>query len=381
MAVRDDPQEIITAMKFLAQQVSLVVCTGGLGPTVDDLTLTTAAHFFDETIHISTQHQAKLQELFERKDRKMRPEHLKMVQTISNGTLLENPVGIALGCAYRQKFSSKSPACAWIFLPGVPSEMKGMLEQSAKPWLLSQADLLPTTPAQFFSFRVFGMVESDVNQKVQKIPVEYFEILDKPGHVFVRVPLKTEPHCYELADIKPKIDQIFGSYLLPDQFANIENYAVHLLTKHHLKLSLAESCTGGALSSLLLGAPGASEVVELNLVTYANAAKEKFLHVNPEVLNTKGAVSPETAYEMAKGALNLMPADISISVTGIAGPAGGTADKPVGTVFVAISDRKLNSTQVKQFFYPTSREEFKKRVSQVSLQWLLLHLIKTYEEA
>jgi nicotinamide-nucleotide amidase len=335
LAVGDDLERIVDALSLAGQRADHVIVTGGLGPTEDDLSREAFCRFAGVR---DLEHQPsadKLRALFAAMGRTMTPNNLKQARIPHGATLIENPLGTAPG------FFMRTGKATYYFLPGVPRECRAMMEATVLPHLAA------TVHGQVFRsiiFRTFGMTESQLDQtlKEAKLPAGV-----RLGYraVFPEIHVK----LFAAADDPAKADQLLaaaghsvrarvGEVIYSDDGRSLEQVVLDLCRERGLRLAVAESCTGGLIAKRLTDIPGSSDVFEAGFVTYSNAAKTELLNVPPDTIAASGAVSRETALAMAAGALARSRADLALAVTGIAGPAGGTPDKPVGTVFMAVAD-------------------------------------------
>jgi nicotinamide-nucleotide amidase len=262
-------------------------------------------------------------------------------------------------------------------LPGPPRELRPMFDDSVVPLLKREfADEVfvcrTLRTSGIGESRVQEMVEGDLQPLVKRgLEIGYCA---RPGAVDVRLTASGAGAKKMVGDGEAVVQKILGAAIFGFDDDEIENVVVRLLTEQKKTLALAESCTGGNLAHRVTNVPGASSVFRGGVVSYANDAKEKFLGVRAGTLKQSGAVSEAVAREMAMGARKKFGADFAIAVTGIAGPAGGTKDKPVGTVFIALAARA--GVEVKQFFNPWDRATFKQVTADQALKMLHLRLMR-----
>ncbi|MEQ8459751.1 MAG: competence/damage-inducible protein A [Sandaracinaceae bacterium] len=337
VAVGDDIETIGAALKRLSATHTLIVATGGLGPTTDDLTAEAVARVAGVP---RSRHEPSLR-MIERRfaavGRVMSPSNAKQADLPDGADALENPVGTAPG------FAMTLGACRAWFLPGVPHEMKRLFADHVQPAVSRSVE---RTTHQVH-LRTFGLAESKVGELLEGVEAAYEGLTLGYRASFPEIEVKllaraeTEARAEEIAraaesEVRTRLgDAVFGT--------GEERYPVyvgHVLRERGMTIALAESCTGGMVGSLITDVPGSSEYMLLSAVTYANAAKTKVLGVGAEILRGHGAVSSECAAAMADGARRLADSDLAVAITGIAGPGGGTEDKPVGTVFIAVARRE-----------------------------------------
>jgi len=375
VAVADTASDIEQAVQEALARADVVITTGGLGPTSDDLTRDRVAQLLGKELHEDATVLAHIQAFFTIRHRSM-PERTRVQALVPEGGLvLPNPHGTAPGLALEVKPGRlrAGGSSSWlIMLPGPPRELRPMFADSVVPLLRR---VLPP-PAQFVchTLRTTGIGESLVEQRIakplHKLVADGLELgyCAKPGQVDVRLAARG-PRATDLVEAGEKVvvDRL-GAHIFGREGEELETVIVRLLTERKETLALAESCTGGAIAHLLTNVPVASAILLAGLVTYSNQAKQKLLGVRAETLAGHGAVSEPVAREMAEGARRKMESTYAVSVSGIAGPSGGTPDKPVGTVFLGlagpfptVSERQLN---------PYDRETFKQVTAQQALDLL-----------
>lgn len=353
-------------LEELAQQAKqrsdIVIYSGGLGPTEDDLTKETVAKVYEDTLTFDPKQFEKIQQFFQSCGKQMPHNNKKQAMVPTNGHILDNKNGTAPGVIFEHEGKIA------ILLPGPPSEMCLMFEQSVMPYLqkLQKSVLFSRV------LRVYGIGESALETKTAHLlqkenPTS--ALYAKTAEVVVRITAKAENTekakvlCDEIAQ---EFYQIAGDCLYAEGEQTLEETVVKILTQKNYQLSTAESCTGGLLSQRITAVAGSSNVFSCGICSYGNSIKQKLLNVAEDTLQQHGAVSIETALEMAKGSLNISGSDIAVGITGIAGPTGGTADKPVGLVYVAIADQK--SRWVTRFYLPNrSRETVRFAATQKAL--------------
>ncbi len=373
VAVPDTGAAIQAAVGEALARAQLVVTTGGVGPTSDDLTRDLIAGMLGRTLREDPAVLAHIKSFFETRRRPM-PERTRVQALVPEGALvLANPHGTAPGLAMEVQPNPFGSRASWlVMLPGPPRELRPMFKDAVVPLLRK---VLPISrPFACRTLRATGIGESLVEQRLSgplaPLLKEGLELgyCARPGQVDVRLAAQI-PAAPELLSRAEAIvrDQI-GTFLYSQGEEEIEATLVELLIQRKETLALAESCTGGCLAHRLTNIPGASAVLLAGLVTYSNAAKERFLGVRAATLEAHGAVSAPVAAEMAEGARRQTGADYAISVTGIAGPSGGTQTKPVGTVFIGLAGPF--ATILERNFNPFDRETFKQVTTQQALELL-----------
>lgn len=373
LSVPDHEKEIEAALRYLVGQVQAVIVTGGLGSTIDDLTARAAARALGQALVINEEALHMVREFFRRRNRTMEPTNERQALLPLRAIPLPNPVGTAPG------FRLREPGCELFFLPGVPKEMKAMFEQSVLPTL---QDLHPSEGAlQQRCFKLFGLPEPKINQLIpyDQLPpgIQVAFGLDYPL-VLVKLKAGGDAVDWQLDQAEALLVRELGDTVMARDGETPEGNVGKLLTAAGLTLSLAESCTGGLIASLLTSQPGASAFLERGAVTYADSAKLDWLQVPPPVLRQHGAVSEACARAMAAGLKRVSDTDLALAVTGIAGPDGGTPEKPVGTVFMAMATPQ--GVHVKKYNFNGDRQQVQRMSAFMGLEWLRRFALRQLEE-
>lgn len=375
VAVPDTGPDIERAVREALSRADLVITTGGLGPTSDDITRDLIAQLLGKRLGLDQAVLRHIEQFFTSHKRPM-PERTSVQAMIPEGALvLHNPHGTAPGLALEVRpnpFRPAAPASWLVMLPGPPRELRPMFSDTVVPLLQR---VLPL-PGAFVcrTLRTTGIGESMVEQRIAA-PLEpavtaglELGYCARPGQVDVRL-AATGPQAERLvSEAQAIVEQLVGRYIYACGDDELETVIVRLLTERKQTLALAESCTGGAIAHRITNIPGASAVLLAGLVTYSNTAKQQFLGVAADTLAQHGAVSEAVVREMAEGARRQTRADYALAVTGIAGPGGGSPDKPVGTVFIALSSP--TGTTVERYYNPYDRETFKSVTGQQALELL-----------
>ena len=348
--VGDNRTDILTAFEEASKRADLILITGGLGPTQDDLTKPLLAEYFGCDIVEVPEAVAAVSSYFLRRGREMTPLNILQGHLPSCCTYVPNPVGTAPGMWFEQK------GCFWMSMPGVPHEMKKLVKDFVLP-KLAQVFALPVIYHKLV--KTAGIGESwlaDLIKDWENALPPYIRLAYLPslGHVKLRLTAfgtNKEQLQQEVAAQIQAVLPLIEKYVYGYDEETLETAIGKLLKNAGKTLALAESCSGGYVSHLITTVPGSSAYFQGSVVPYHNAFKEQLLGVNPETINTHGAVSEETVAAMAKGVRSLFHADYGLASSGIAGPDGGTEDKPVGTVWIAcagpegVETRKLLLTQ------------------------------------
>ncbi len=341
-----------------------LIVTGGLGPTSDDLTRETTAEVLGLEMITDEAALRSIEAFFALRGRPMVEANLKQALTPVGSDVLPNPHGTAPGVYVPPRLNGRSN-CAVFLLPGPPRELYPMFHADVVPRLRALAGV--KTVSQALELKFTGIGESDFHQGIDaalaRVPDLEFGYCAHIGEVDLR--LIGQPHALEQG--RAIALEHFKEFLISDDGASMEATVVRLLTERRLTLAVAESCTGGLISNRITDVAGASAVFTHGLVTYANAAKTKMLGVSADDIEIHGAVSETVACQMAAGALRVSGADIAVAVTGIAGPDGGSPEKPVGTAWIGLATKAAGATAFR-VYHPRNRLDFKLAVSQAALE-------------
>ena len=335
--IADDPRVIVDTLLGLAARHRVVVVSGGLGPTTDDLTTACAAESAGVALERHEPSLEAIRKRFANIGREMTPSNAKQADFPAGAEILPNPIGTAAG------FSLQLGGCRLFFTPGVPSEMQRMFDDQIEPRI---AKLAPSNTAQNH-LKTFGQTESRIGEMLSGVEQSFPGVtIGYRAHfpeieVKVFAKHKSRAEAQSLADAATREVRQRLSDLVYGEGPN-ETFAAavaRVVRGHGLTLALAESCTGGLVGHMLTRIPGSSEFLIFDAVVYSNASKSKLLGVDPELIRAHGAVSAECASALAEGALRAAESDIAVSITGIAGPTGGSDTKPVGLVYVGIATK------------------------------------------
>jgi nicotinamide-nucleotide amidase len=369
--VGDNPERLVAALRQAASASDLVVTTGGLGPTSDDLTNACISTLTGREMVEYPEAREHVDRMFQKFGRKPTANNYKQALFPEGTELIPNPVGTAMGALVEWE------GTLFATLPGVPPEMKSMFEATLEPLIRARSEGSIVSKTLHFA----GIGESAVAEKVQ----EFLDATDPTvaplagqGRVRLRITTRaaTEKEAQEkIAPIEKEMIARLSEYYFGEDDETLESAVGRLLQERDATLALAESCTGGLLAKRLTDMPGSSAYFQEGLVTYSNESKERLLGVPHDLIMEHGAVSEPVAREMAEGARRVSGADYGLSVTGVAGPDGGTQEKPVGLVFVGISDsnntfaEKLDLTA-----WARSRGSIRERSANRAFDLLRLHL-------
>lgn len=370
--VGDNPKRLREAAEQGKERCDILVFTGGLGPTDDDLTKETVAEVFGKELQLHQESLDSMKNYIKGWDKKMPENNIKQAFLPTDGEIIPNRNGTAPGCIMED-----GPKTA-ILLPGPPSEMKPMFVETVMPYLRSKSEYTMYSRV----LRIFGIGESAAALRIDDLIKNQTNPTIAPyakeAELTFRITAMAENEEKAKELMKPMADRLyreFGDCIYAEgEDASMVGTVVKLLEEKGKTLATAESCTGGLIGREITSIPGASRVYGFGFVTYANEAKEKLLGVRHETLEKYGAVSEETAMEMAAGARNVSGADIAVVVTGIAGPQGGTPEKPVGLVYAGIASE--NGVRAVRLDLSGNRERIRLRACENALDLVRRELLK-----
>ena len=334
--VGDNRERLLAQLDEAAKRSDIIILSGGLGPTPDDLTKEVCCEFFGKEMFLHEPTVEKIKEYFRSKGIEMAQNNLKQAMLPKDCVIFPNDNGTAPGMAIEKD------GVHILVLPGPPRELKPMFQNCAVPYLMQFSDRIIVS----HNIRTFGIGESSMAERVNDL----FDAQNptvapyaKDGEALLRVTAMAKIKEDAESLCEPIIEEIkkrLDAYVYGVDYNCIEEAVVGMLKEHHLKVATAESCTGGLIAKRITDVPGASEVFECGIISYANGIKHKVLGVSEDDLNKYGAVSEPVAKQMAQGALKVSGADIAVSVTGIAGPDSDLTDKPVGLVYIGLADKE-----------------------------------------
>ena len=374
IVVGDDREQISWAWRQAIERAQLVVATGGLGPTVDDITTETLAAVLGRPLVHDPEVAEHIQRLFATAGRVMPSNNLKQAQFPTGATIIANPAGTAPG--YRLITGNGERPTHLVVLPGVPREMTRMWAESVMPWL--RALLGGRRVAMSRTFQTFGLAESGLDEQLRGVvdPEETrLSFRASFPEISVRLTVVGAPGEAEerLGIAAERVRARIAEYVFGEGADTMEAVVGRLLGEQCLTLAVAESCTGGLVGHRITNLPGSSAYFLEGVVCYSDAAKRNVLNVGSKTIDAHGAVSEETAREMAVGVRRFAGSDLGLATTGIAGPEGGTPAKPVGTVCVALAWKGGVASRRYQLW--GTRDWIKLLTSQIALDWVRRHAL------
>ncbi len=372
LTVGDNEADIVAALQELSERSDAVIISGGLGPTSDDLTSRAAAKASGRHLMLNEEALLHLQRYSATQGHALLQANEKQALLPAKVRLIPNPIGTACG------FNLRHNSCQWYFLPGVPVEMERMLAETVLPLL--QSGVQHKQIFQTRVLKVFGLSEVQLDLLFKDLvePGATVSIAYCVNYPEIQVKLRGAGTNQllvrsQLAELGAKVLNKLQGCVFAEGAETMESVLARLFREKGVTLSLAESCTGGLLAKRLTDQAGSSDYFLEAGVTYSNAAKIERLQVPARLIEEKGAVSPEVAIAMADGIRRLSGSDIALAVTGIAGPGGGSAEKPVGTVYIALASQK--GTTAKGYSFSGDRDRIRTASAFMAMDWLRRYLL------
>ena len=370
ITVGDNEERLLKTLEESLNRSDIVICTGGLGPTEDDITKEVCAKYFGYELELHKPSLDAMIERFKHMNRVPTKNNEKQAYFPKEAYVLKNDNGTAPGCIMEKEGKMI------VVLPGPPKEMESMFENYVKPYLSKLTDDVIESEV----LRIIGVgeskVENDILDIIDSQTNPTIATYAKGYECTLRITAKAKSVEEAKELIKPMSDEMkrrFGQSLYATGETSIEEVVAKMLVENNLKIAVAESCTGGMVSASLINYPGISSVFMEGCVTYSNEAKMKSLGVKKETLDVYGAVSPECAKEMASGVAARYNTNVGIATTGIAGPGGGTDEKPVGLVYFGIY---INGKVItKKYVFNGDRQGIRERATRTILNDLRLELL------
>jgi nicotinamide-nucleotide amidase len=371
ITVGDVPDRLEWAWRTGIQLGDVVLSTGGIGPTADDLTTETIARITGRKLFRHEPSVETMRRMFATINRNMPENNLKQADFPEGAEVIPNPLGTAPGFHLPVTDAHGDRVSHLIVMPGVPREMKPMMENWVIPWLGKNRGTNKVFAVRIF--QTFGISESGLDQAVLGlIKPEEGKVGFRASfpQISMKIAVEGEPGEAEqkLEELSARVREKISGYLFAEGEASMEEVVAQLLIKHGITLGVAESCTGGLIGHRLTNVPGSSKFLLADLVTYSNEMKQELLGVTDATLKAHGAVSEECVREMAAGVRKRVGAGVGIATSGIAGPDGGTPDKPVGTVCIALDSEEVKTSR--RYQMRGTRDWVKLLGSQVALDWL-----------
>jgi nicotinamide-nucleotide amidase len=374
LVVGDYPDRITWAWQQALRLADVVVSTGGIGPTADDLTTETVAALTGRHLFLDPAVADRIRQMFAAMGRVMPENNLKQARFPEGAEIIPNALGTAPG--FRLGVDVDGRRRTIVVLPGVPREMKAMLDSEVLPWIAANRGSDDVYLSHVF--QTFGISESALDELVAgAVAEDEGRVAFRAAfpQISLRLTVQGTPDVVggRLEELSERLRGRLGGFAYGEGDVTMEGVVGELLARRKLSIAVAESCTGGLIGHRLTNVPGSSAYMKGGVIAYSNEVKERQLGVPREVLHEHGAVSEESAIAMAEGVRRLLAADIGLAVTGIAGPDGGSADKPVGTVCFAMSSS--NGAYKRRYQLWGNREWVKLLSSQVALDWVRRHLL------
>ncbi|MBE7014499.1 MAG: competence/damage-inducible protein A [Ruminococcaceae bacterium] len=353
-SVKDDDKTILEVLNIAKKRADLIITIGGLGPTYDDFTKEEVAKVNGLKLVRSDKAEQKIRDYFDKTGRKMTDNNLRQADIIEGSLAIDNDNGTAPGILLEKDNK------IFILFPGPPNELIPMFENKVKPYLKDKTGKCILERCIKLSGIGESYVEEELKDLIDKDEKIIIATYAKVGEVHIKITSEGKTKQEAEEKMKPYFEKIeirFSKYVYGYDDDTLPKKVVEYLKDKNLKVAFCESCTGGYISKTITDVPGASDVFDCGMVTYSNEIKTRLAGVSPIALKNNGAVSEEVATQMAKGIRTLAKADIGISVTGIAGPGGGTEEKPVGLVYMGISTK--NTTVTKKLNFRGNREKIR----------------------
>lgn len=371
ITVGDDYEQLTRAFNAAAESADIIISTGGLGPTFDDLTKEVVCEIMDCSLELRDEEERNLRAYFANRNRTMPEINLRQAMFPKESVVLKNSLGTAPGMYLNKKERIV------ILLPGPPREMRNMYINEAEPLIRKDFESYINKVIKK-TIKVIGPGESQVEERLGDLVTDHrgcsMALLAVDGEIHIRLEADIEEKdgSYKLEYLTEKIAERMGRNIFAYDDETLVSKVGRLLVSSGGKLAVCESCTGGLLGKLLTDLPGSSRYFWGGVTSYSNEAKQRILGVNENTLGRYGAVSKETAREMAQGILNLSRADFGISITGIAGPEGGSPDKPVGLVYIALAYNE--GCRVKELRFSGGRDAVRILSAKSALDLLRRHI-------
>jgi len=373
--VGDNRERLKCAINLALKDSDIVILSGGLGPTEDDLTKETAAEVFDLPLIMNEDVKKRIEDFFAKKNKAITDNNWKQAMIPEGAIILQNENGTAPGVIMEKDGK------IIILLPGPPTELIPMFEEQVMPYLFEKTNAVIHSQL----VKICGLSESEVESQILDLTTSNNPTVAtyaKTGEVHIRVTAKEETEKAAVKLVKGFVKELKsrfgGNIYTTNNEETLEESIVELLLNNELSLSTVESCTGGMVAARIINVPGASDVYKEGFVTYSNKAKKLRIGVNKRTLKKYGAVSEQTAKEMSRGGCMFTKADVCVATTGIAGPGGGTEEKPVGLVYISCT--VCGETEVREFHFKGNRQKVRENATAQALTMLRMCVLKYYSE-
>lgn len=370
-SVGDNEDRLLEAFGESLKRSDLVITTGGLGPTLDDITKEVAAKYFGQKMELNQKSWDEIREFMSKLDKSPTENNKRQAYFPKEATILKNNNGTAPGAIFKKDKKTI------IVLPGPPREMVAMFEESVRPYLESLTEDILVSK----TLRLYGIGESKLETELldvikgQTNPTVAPYASDMEVTLRITAKAKSSEEATKLiGPMEESIRTRVGKYIYGEGDTSLDEVVSKILVEKNLKITVAESCTGGMVSASLINYPGISSVFMEGLITYSNEAKMERLGVKKETLDKFGAVSEETAIEMAQGVCKKFNTNVGVSTTGVAGPGGGTDEKPVGLVYIGVCIN--GKTKVKKLNLSGNRFKVRQRAAKEALNELRILLLE-----
>lgn len=366
--VGDNRERLLSQLEITKQRADVIILCGGLGPTQDDLTRETVAEHLNKKLIYNENVYKHIEEYFRKIKRQLTENTKKQAYVIEGAKVLMNEWGTAPGLICEDENKS------YILLPGPPMELEPMFEKYVLPYLKEKSGNVILSK----TIKIMGIGEAQAEEMIIDLIKSQNPTIApyaKNGEVHFRITAKAKTEEEARGLIEPvynKLKEIFGINIYAEDDETLEEVVAKLLLEKNLTIAVAESCTGGLVTAQLVNYPGISKVLLEGVVTYSNDAKKSRLNVSEETLKLHGAVSYQTAIEMAEGVAKTAKADVGISTTGIAGPSGGTSKKPVGLVYLGVYIKGYKT--FKELRLTGDRQKIRERAAKELLNFLRIEL-------
>ncbi len=368
--VGDDPKEVTKALKMAVEKSSFVIVTGGLGSTEDDMTNEIVADALNRPLCLDKQMFEQIKSYVAARGIEM-SSSLEKMAWMPKGSKILNPKGNVCG------FSLVEDKVRLYFLPGVPDQMRYLMDRYVLPEILNHVKTLPVLRQRIL--KLYGLNEPGIAEILKDLPRKNENILlgfyprFPENHITISLRGQDEQTVMEELDkAEQEVRALLGPYIFASGVESMEEVVGEKLRDKGLTISVAESCTGGLIGNLLTNTPGSSNYFMGGLLVYSNQSKIDLLNISQEAIEKKGAVSDKTVREMTEGVKKRVGTDIGLAVTGIAGPEGGSREKPVGTVHIGLSTDRETFTGKYRFW--GTRKQIKKNTAMMALDWVRRYL-------